>query len=399
MTAPIARHLVRCAPVLMLLLAGGCSTFRGVMPEPLGDVLRAPGTPRTVRVALARNAESARVRVAGPGVIYDAAARRRLRAFSTLNDTVFTADARGVLMGGTPLGSRRVAIMPDMPRTLWVNGTQYRGDATLVAQNPGALTVVNTLGLEEYLMSVVPKETYASWPEAAVRAQAVAARSFAVNHMRTVAAAAEFDVIAPTHQLYGGVGAEDPRSTKAVLDTEGEILWFNGDVLCTFFHTTCGGRTEDASNIFTTVSAYPRAVLSPYEKDSPYHSWRHTIALVNCEEKLRQAGKAPGGPIEAVQIVRRFPSGRVAQVRFASRNASVIITGEECRRILGYDNVRSTWFNVGIRSGRLEFAGRGWGHGVGLCQWSSKGMAERGFGYEKILLYFYPGAQLRQIPR
>jgi len=381
-----------------LLVSSGCSTFRGIMPEPLGDVLRPPGTPQNVRVALARNAPSARIKVTGPGVIYDAARRRRLRSFALLNDTVFSADARGVRMAGTPLGASRVAILPDMPRTLWINGTLYRGDATIIAGNPGSVTVVNTLPLEDYLMGVVPKETFASWPEAAVRAQAVAARSFAVHHMRK-AAAADFDVIAPAHQLYGGVAAEDPRTTKAVLDTEGEVLWYNGGVLCTFFHTTCGGRTEEASNIFPNVTAYPPAVLSPYEADSPHHAWRHSIALVNCAEKLRQAGKSPGGPLTSVTIVRRFPSGRVAQIRFASRDSSVTLTGEECRRILGYDSIRSTWFNAGIRGDRIEFAGRGWGHGVGLCQWSSKGMADRGYDYERILLYFYPGAQLRRLPR
>lgn len=384
--------------LLVLLLCAGCSTFRGVMPEPLGDVLRPPAAPQNVRVALARNAPSARIKVTGPGVIYDAARRRRLRVFTTLNDTVFSADARGVLMGGTPLGSPRIVIQPDMPRTLWINGTLYRGDATIIAGNPGNVTVVNTLPLEDYLMGVVPKETFASWPEAALKAQAVAARSFAVHHIRT-SSAADFDVIALAHQLYGGAAAEDPRTTKAVLDTEGEVLWFNGDVLCTFFHTTCGGRTEEASNVFPNVTAYPPAVFSPYEADSPHHTWRHSIALMNVAEKLRLAGKSPGGPITSVTILRRFPSGRVAQMRFASRDSSVILTGEEVRRILGYDTIRSTWFNSGIRGDRLEFAGRGWGHGVGLCQWSSKGMAERGFDYERILLYFYPGAKLRRLPR
>ncbi|MCX7848043.1 MAG: SpoIID/LytB domain-containing protein, partial [bacterium] len=377
----------------VILGCPSCTTLRSVLPEPLSEVLRPPQAPQLVRVALLRNAPSARLKVTGPGLIYDAARRRPIRSFTTLSDAIFTADARGVLLAGVPLGTSRVAILPDMPRTLWINGVFYRGDALIIAGNPGSLTVVNSLPLEDYLMGVVPKETFPSWPEEALRAQAVVSRSFAVYHIRH-AGAAEYDLVAPSHQLYGGAAAEDPRTTKAVLDTEGEVLWYDGDILCTFFHTACGGRTEEASNVFARVKTYPPAVFSPYEADSPYHAWRYSIALVNCAEKLRRAGKWPGGPIRSVTVLQRFPSGRVAQLRFAGRDTSVVVTGEEVRRILGYDAVRSTWFNVGIRGERLEFAGRGWGHGVGLCQWSSKGMADRGFDYQRILAYFYPGSTL-----
>lgn len=386
----------RAATLLGIALCAGCTTFRGVLPEPLGDVLQPPRAPQRVRVAVVRDASSARIKVTGPGVIYDLTRRRPVRSFVVLGETVVSADEQGVLLGGVPLSSTRVAVLPDMPRTLWVNGVLYRGDATIIAGNPGKVTIVNVLPLEDYLMGVVPKETFPSWPEAALRAQAVVSRSFAVHHIRN-ARAADYDVAAPLHQLYGGAQAEDPRTTKAVLDTEGEVLWYNGDVLCTFFHTACGGRTEEASNVFANVKDYPPAVFSPYEAGSPHHAWRYSIALVNCEEKLRRAGKWPGGRITSVTVLRRFPSGRVAQVRIASRDSSVIVTGEELRRILGYDTLRSTWFNVGIRGERVEFAGRGWGHGVGMCQWSTKTMAERGFDYQRILAYFYPGSTLRRL--
>jgi stage II sporulation protein D len=374
------------------MLLAGCSSMREALPGSLGEIVRAPAPRQTVRVALVRNAASVPLKVTGPGVLYDRARRRTLQRFTTLSATC-TADTRGgIVLNGRALGTTHVAVVPDMPQTLWVNDTRYRGALDLIG-SAGAVTAVNRLELDEYLMGVVPRETFASWPDAALGAQAVASRSFAVYHMRHNGNN-DYDLIAPTHQLYGGASAEDPRTSKAVQDTRGEVLYYNGDVLCAFFHTSCGGRTEEARFIFPDVKNSPRGVSSNFENDSPHHYWRYSVALENCAEKLRQDGKSPGGAITAVSVVQRYPSGRVARMRFSSARGSCELSGEECRRILGYDRVKSTLFNVAIRGGRLEFAGRGWGHGVGLCQWSSKGMADRGYSYKQIALYFYPGATI-----
>lgn len=386
---------MRTARLLVATAAAGlcgCATVREVMPGAARDILREPVSRQTIRVALVLNKPSCALKVTGPGTLYDREKRRAVQRFTVLASSTLAADGGGVTLNGRALGTTRLAIIPDLPQTLWVNDTLYRGTLDVVAKGT-AVTAVNSLGLEEYLLGVVPRETFPSWPEAALCAQAVACRSFAVYHIRHVGNN-DYDVIAPMHQLYGGVSAEDPRTSKAVADTQGQVLMYNNDVLCAFFHTSCGGRTEEARNVFANITDFPRAVSSGYEVNSPHHSWRYSIDLVNCEEKLRRDGKPPGGAIVAVNVLQRFPSGRVARMRIAARDRAVEITGEDCRRILGYDKVKSTLFNVGIRGDRLEFAGRGWGHGVGLCQWSSKGMADRNFTYRQILAYFYPGTTL-----
>jgi len=271
----------------------------------------------------------------------------------------------------------------------------YRGRIDIIADGKNFLTVVNTLPLDEYIMGVVPRETFPAWPQAALKTQAVAARTYAVSHMQN-SSYENYDIVSPIHQLYGGATAEALSTTKAVLDTQGEILTYKGKVLCTFFYTCCGGRTEEAKNIFSTIKEYPHAVASPYCKGTKNYAWNYSVALENCSQKLNKAGKPLAGKILAVKAIKRFKSGRVAKIKFSSKSKSVVLTGEECRRILGYNNIRSTLFKVRIQKGRLQFVGRGWGHAVGMCQWCSEVMAEKGFDYEQILKHFYPGAEIQR---
>ena len=300
-----------------------------------------------------------------------------------------------VSKNGISLKTRKLLIIPDAEGSLWINDLPYRGKAEIIARSPGSLMIVNTLGLEEYLLGVVPKETFPSWPKAALRTQAVAARSFAIYHYHHNSKK-DYDVIAPAHQLYGGMKAETPRTTKAIFDTEGQYLAYDGVPLCTFFYTCCGGKTEEAANIFPDVSSYPHAVHLDYCRGTKHYSWTYSVALSLCAEKLKRDGKPLNGPITKVAVIKRFSSGRVALIRFYSSTGHADCTGEECRRILGYNNLKSTLLKIRIRSGRLQFTGRGWGHGVGMCQWGSKGMADKGFSYEEILAQYYPGAVLKK---
>ena len=377
----------------LLALAGCSTTMRSVLPAPVTDILRAPTAPRIARVALANGVRSVRVQVSGPGLLYDRENHRRLQRFVTFRDTTIAAAPNGIVVGGRRVPSRAIAIVPDSPQTLWVDGTCYRGEIRLVLNDRDDLVVVNVLPLEEYLMGVVPKETYASWPDAALQAQAVAARSFAVYHIQHNGNR-PFDVLAPAHQLYGGVNAEHPRTSKAVLDTEGEVLTYRGDVLCAFFHTCCGGHTENAPDVFADVEAYPPAVESPYCRGCRHYTWDYSVAMVNVGEKLRRAGRPIEGTPVTVNVLQRSASRRVLRVRVASRVNVVELSGEELRRILGYDKLRSTLFSVRVRGGRAYFRGNGWGHGVGLCQWCSKTLADQGRSYDQILLHFYPGCRL-----
>ncbi|NLF37922.1 SpoIID/LytB domain-containing protein [bacterium] len=381
--------------VVAAVLLQGCTSMRGILPGGIGDMVKAPVAPRLIRVAVARSAHSVAVSVGGPCTAYAEGGRAATKRVATLPRTVITRDTAGLLyFNGQPAHCQRITFVPDMPESLVIDGTTYRGRATVLANQSGTLTAVNTLPLEEYLAGVVPKETFPSWPEAALQAQAVAARTFAVYHTKQYGGR-DYDIVAPTHQLYGGAGAEDARTTKAVLDTEGELLTYHGSVFCTYFYTCCGGYTTRASTVFPEMADYPPPVSCSYCRRSPHFSWSYSVSAANAAEKLKRDGRPIGsGMIISVSPSERTAEGRVAKLRFSTRTTSLDIRGEDVRRILGYDNVRSTLFSVRMTGDRLLFWGRGWGHGVGMCQWGSRGMADTGKSYTDILSYYYPGAVL-----
>ena len=393
--------LRKILPFLLLLsLLPGCTTFRSVLPRPINDILRPAYAAKNVRVAIRLAKPSAVISVVGPGSFYDKIHHRRIQRFSGISRAVFKARNGNILINGYDTKTSHIIILPDMPQSIKVQDKYgeliaYKGRLDVIANGNDRLTLVNTLPLDEYIMGVVPKETFPAWPQAALRAQAVAARTFAVAHIQN-GVGKDYDIVSPAHQLYGGASAETPATTKAVLDTQGEILTYNGKILETFFYTCCGGRTEEARNVFPTIKEYPRAVVSPYCKGTKHYSWRYSVALRNASQKFSKAGKSLNGDIVYVKVLERFKSGRVAKIKFSSRKKSVVLTGEELRKILGYNNIMSTLFKVRIRNGRLQFVGKGWGHGVGLCQWCSKVMADKGFDYEEILMHFYPGAKIER---
>ncbi len=382
--------------LFVLLLITGCASVREIVPGNVGGILYPPLPTRVARVALEQNTSSIDITVNGPGVIFDSIAGKRINKFLTLPKAKITANASGtIVLNGKSMNTTRILIYPDVPVTLFAGDTCYRGKIEIIGTSNGKFTVVNVLPLEDYLLGVIPKETFPSWPAQALQAQAIAARSFALYHI-VHSKNKDFTLVSPMHQLYGGASAEDPRTTQAARDTEGQVLMYNGDILCTFFHTCCGGKTEDAANIFPHIGAYPPRVTSKYSAGTPHHAWTYSVSGVNVYEKLRRAGYDIGGALKEVKIIERFPSGRAAAIQFSSARGNTTITGEECRKILGYNTVRSTLFNIRYSKNILYFWGRGWGHGIGLCQWSSKGMADDGYSCKKILYHFYPGATIHR---
>ena len=195
----------------------------------------------------------------------------------------------------------------------------------------GGVTAVNLVGLENYIKGVVPLESPASWPIEALKAQAVAARSYALgtgggpifDHYDTTAS-----------QVYGGYSAEQPRTNRAVARTSGEVLRHDGKVIVAYFHSTSGGHTEDNENIFTgsTPLPYIRGVRDPWDRHSPYHRWRASYSA-------RSLGNAMGvGRLRRVRINSRGVSSRILYATFrgsAGRN-----------RLHGYNGIRA---RLGLR--------------------------------------------------
>lgn len=375
--------------VLAALVLAGC----GVTSEAIIPVIGATlNKQETVRVAIKSKVNSVMVNINGAGSYYDQASGTYMGRFAKVANARITVENGFLAINGkTGQGkyrSSRIMMVPEEGALINVDGVNYRGQMEFIS-NGSTLTVVNHLGLEEYLCGVVPKETFASWPTEALKAQAICSRSYTIakceeNYQK------DYDLTSPGDQLYGGASAEAASTTAAVYGTAGNYLEYNGKPLLTFFHTCCGGATEDGEKIFTYVRFYPSGVTSPYCKGCKHYDWEYSIGAADLASKLKAAGYNPGNAAP-LQVTKRFNSGRVAEIRIGSAT----LTGEQLRKAVGYDVIKSTRFSVSLNGSVYTFKGNGWGHGVGMCQWCTKGMADQGMTHEKMLEHFYPGAKLR----
>jgi len=279
------------------------------------------------------------------------------------------------------------------PGLVYAGQLPYRGSLEIKWQ-PAGLIVVNVLDLEEYLYGVVPKEAPAQWQMAALRAQAIVARTYAL-YKRARQANRDYDVAAQyiRDQHYEGYGAEHPRTTQAVDDTRGLVLTCHGDLIPTYYHAESAGYTENSEDVWASPHPCLRAVRTQMYPASPYLQWSASLPLQTIQSALAKRGYAVG-PIRRLEPVRYSAAGRITLLKITHKSGDTLIRGTDFRLALGPEVIRSTRFTVQIRDGRALFAGQGWGHGVGLCQWCSQGMAESGHDHEAILTHYYQGSRL-----
>jgi stage II sporulation protein D len=220
---------------------------------------------------------------------------------------------------------------------LWLRNP-YRGTFT-VSVTGKKLTVVNTVGIEAYTRGVVSSEMPHDWPLEAVKAQAVAARSYALAHRRGGA----FDVYNDTRdQVYGGITAETPVGDQAVAATKRRVLVYGGKVASTYFFSSSGGRTANVTDVFANAKPTPYlvSVRDPWDIYSPYHNWGPVaVPAASASKVLRIAG---------VDALRPVPAGGHAKaVVVTGREGDVTVSASDVRRALG---LRSTWMSVGVLS-------------------------------------------------
>ena len=311
-----------------------------------------PGTDLARRSAAdrirVRLREAPAATIAGAGLIRAADGRtvslrpsRRYRLTPEGDLIVVAAEASGIVRA-RPRGPLQISGPgPLRLADLAENGVRaglYRGAFVVHATGDDVL-VVEDVRVEGYLAGVVPSEMPAAWPRAALRAQAVAARSYAATSRR---AGELFDVFADVRsQQYGGVLAEQERTTAAVHATRGSILLADGKPARTLFHSSSGGRTAAVDEIFGGPPVpYLSSVADPYDRSSPHHRWTLTHTAGAIDERLRELGV---GSIMELAVTARTASGRAAEVRVTGTGGSATIPATRARSLLG---LRSTWFWV-----------------------------------------------------
>ncbi|MBI5969787.1 MAG: SpoIID/LytB domain-containing protein [Deltaproteobacteria bacterium] len=286
---------------------------------------------------------------------------------------------------------------------IYIDGRPYRGRLTVIAFKD-ALGAVNELPIEDYAAGIINNEISSKWHVEAVKAQAVISRTYALYHKKKRPIAAYHVEGTVMGQVYNGAASEDPAARKAVMETYGEALYYNGAPALAVYHSNAGGMTDAAKDVWKSDYPYLISVASAYDELYPRFYWEYSLPAGEFKELLNKAGLNVSEP-ESVFPKSVTPAGRIKTLSIKDVDYKTItMTGEDLRKILGYGNLRSTIFG-GITAGDLKkdsgmfvFKGKGSGHGVGMSQWGAKGMAEKGSSYKKILKHYYPGTELVKIP-
>ncbi len=289
---------------------------------------------KEVRVLLAEGRRAVSVSSTAPFVVVDAtgATYKQPKGALTLDAKLLLPTAAGTAPAVAPL-----ILRPARNAVLALDGKGYRGRLELATQG-GFLRVVNVVGLESYLQGVVPGEVPSAWPAEALKAQAVAARSYALANLVKGKA---FDLYADVRsQVYGGVASEKPTTNRAVAETAGEVVLYAGKVATTLYFSTSGGRTASAADVFGRTIPYLVSRPDPWDKASPYFRWgpvvlgaRTVQSKLGVEARVVDASGVP------------TPSGRIRSLTVTTTAGPESIPASLVRTALG---LRSTWITVGV---------------------------------------------------
>lgn len=281
---------------------------------------------------------------------------------------------------------------------LSLDGRRYRG-ALELRHRGGGLTAVNIVPVDGYLRSVVPEEMPVDWPAEAIKAQSVAARSFALAS-RGRHANEGYDLCTTTHcQLYTGTAAEKSASDAAIKATRGEVLTYGGKPIEALFHTDSGGMTENSEDVWGSHVPYLRAAKDTPAKTMP---WTKTISRADLGRKLAAKGHTIGrvrslalSPLAIGRAAKdRTASGRVKTMTVKGTKGTATLSGTTWRSLLG---LKSTLFDAKLAKDMVTFTGYGSGHGLGISQWGAERMAAKGASYAEILHHYYTGTKLQQL--
>jgi SpoIID/LytB domain protein len=231
--------------------------------------------------------------------------------------------------------------------TLMTGGRRYRGTLTFAPDPLGGVDVINTLGLEDYVRGVVAWESPSSWPAEALKAQAVAARTYAITTHRS----GSFDQYADTRsQMYGGVNAETSTTDAAVAATRGQVVTYQGRPVTTYFFSTSGGRTEDIEDSVLGGSPQPwlKSVEDPYDSVSPRHRWApQTMTLTQAGAKLSGLYR---GKFRGIAVVRRGVSPRIVLADVVGTRGKTRVSGATLRSRLGLYDTWAYFTSIGIKT-------------------------------------------------
>jgi stage II sporulation protein D len=279
---------------------------------------------------------------------------------------------------------------------------RYRGALTIRKRPDGLLSVIDVVNVEDYLYGVIGPEMGSSAPPEALKAQAVAARTYALRN-RGRFADEGFDIDDSTRsQQYEGVDAETASTITAVDATRGQVLTFDGKLIDAYYSTDCGGITAVDSTgdhpYFKAVAESPGDGRPDYDATSNYRDWDCNFAQSDLVKLLDKDARTRVSTFACLTLDALDESGRIKTATVSDVDGTMkTVTGPELRQILGYDTLKSTRVTLTVKSdGEYVFHGHGWGHGFGMSQDGAIGMASAPYNktYTDILAHYYVGTKL-----
>jgi stage II sporulation protein D len=362
-------------------------------------VLATPATaqpnPDWIRVAVVQEDPQVDLQIYGRFTMRALHTGEPLQQGRRLAPVAVRAVPEGIALGEEILPVVGVRIEPESSATISLNGKRLRGTVEIVRQADLKLLVVNQVALEDYLRGVLSKEAPDYWPLEALKAIAIAARTYGV-YQRFLKEVNTYDVTGDVmSQDYGGKTAEKTATTRAVKATAGWILMYRGSLFPTFYHSTCGGMTEHARVMGRFDLAPLRGhVACPLCTASPFSTWQRRLTKEDVNWALHKSSHGTVGTVQDVRVGPRTQSGRAEQIAIIGSRRTLALSGYEFRALFGFESIRSTFLTITPVPDGFVVEGRGWGHGVGMCQWGAAELARRGFSAPEILAFYYPGAEL-----
>jgi stage II sporulation protein D len=300
----------------------------------------------------------------------------------------FAVAGGGVTVNGERTGRSHI-IVEASHGGLSHSGRQFRGRMELVAARE-SLILINRLPVESYLRGMLDSEMSHSWPMEALKAQAVASRSYAM-YQKYFGGRCHYHMESSVlSQVYRGLSHEHAETVRAVEETRGEVLAISGEPVMALFHSCCGGETQGVAGVFGRPSAGLEGVKCGFDAGCPLYRWTRSYSLDAVSDALKKAGLYDG-------LVESVKGGAGERISVAGSAGEKKMRAAQFRAAIGYNRVPSGVFDAVTTEGRAELRGKGYGHGVGMCQYGARGMARAGWDYGRILRHYFPGAEIMKM--
>jgi len=350
-----------------------------------------------IRVRILKNLNSVKITLDSAYEIHTLKDNKLIKKGKSLYRAKVSAASVGIRLGKQVLHHDSIKIRTKRDGAIYIDRWRFRGEVVIFkGKKNSKLIFVNHIDIEDYLRGVLYHEVSHRWPYETLKAQAITARTYAL-YQKGIMKDKDYDLTSDIYsQVYGGRRSERRKTNRAVNLTKGEILTYKDEIFPTYYHATCGGFTEDSSNLWKTDLPPLKSIECGFCKRSKHYRWKKKIKLNDIEKALNKSGYKIKG-ITSITIESRNKSSRINNLIITHSAGKATIQGKDLRIAIGPNLLKSNNYDVNIARNIAIFKGTGWGHGAGMCQWGAYFMARKKYTAKQILQHYYPGTKIKNV--